>query len=59
MAYMLGKLLAQIVLWLEDNWGKVIGLPLIGVGLTALAFIIPWVLIVYCLVLGAYLFNRS
>jgi hypothetical protein len=59
MAYMVGKLLADIYMWFGDNWGKVIGLPLIGVGLVALAFITPWILIVYCLVLGTYLFNRS
>lgn len=59
MAYMIGKLLADIYMWFSDNWGKVIGLPLIGVGLIALVFVIPWILIVYCLALGTYLFNRG
>ena len=49
------NILGEIVWFLRDNGGKIIGYLLIGVGLVALAVVFPWILILYALGIGGAL----
>lgn len=51
------KLIGEIIWWVLENWRKLIGYPIIGIGLIALAFVFPWILIVYCLGIGMHLIS--
>jgi len=52
------KLIGELIWWLRENWGKILGYPLIIAGLLALAVVFPWILILYALVLGHALISR-
>lgn len=49
------NILGEIVWFLRENIGKIIGYPLVAIGLFALAVVFPYILILYCLALGGYL----
>jgi hypothetical protein len=49
------KLVGELIWWLMENWGKILGYPLIVVGLLALAVVFPYILILYALGIGGAL----
>lgn len=51
----MAKFIGEFIWWTMENWRKLIGYPLIAVGLISLAFVIPWILILYCLGIGGAL----
>jgi len=49
------KIFSVLWMFVEDFWKPVLGYTFIGIGLTALAFMFPWVLILYAIGIGAKL----
>jgi len=49
------KFIGEFIWWTIENFGKIIGYTLIAVALIALAFVFPWILILYCLGIGGAL----
>lgn len=53
------KIVYLLYTLIRDYWKRVIGYILIGGGLIALAFIFPWILILYALTAGVMFIQRE
>lgn len=53
------KIVYLLYTLIRDYWKRVIGYILIGVGLTALALVFPWILILYALTAGVMFIQRE
>lgn len=53
------NILGEIVWFIRENWGKIVGIPLVLVALGVIGLLVPWMFLVYMLFFGAYLINRD
>lgn len=54
----MATILGEIIWFLMNNIKKIIGYPIIAVGLIALAIVFPYILILYAFALGGWLISE-